>query len=153
MNICIIGSGYVGLVSGACFADLGNDVICVDNDLLKIKKLKRNVVPIYEPGLEELVRRNVREGRLSFSSDIKSAVKKCEVIFIAVSTPARDNGEADLTYVEHVSKEIARSMPSYRLIVEKSTVPVNTGEWVEHTIKVFNKRNIKFDVASNPEFL
>ncbi len=153
MNICIIGSGYVGLVSGACFASLGNNVICVDKDAAKIKKLKSGVIPIYEPGLEELVRRNMKEKRLSFDTKIGSAIRKCEVIFIAVGTPSRDNGEADLTFVEHVSREIALSMSSYRLIVEKSTVPVNTGEWVEHTIKVFNKRNIKFDVASNPEFL
>lgn len=153
MNICIIGAGYVGLVSGACFADLGNTVICVDNDEKKIKRLKAGAVPIYEPGLEEMIKRNVKEGRLSFTPRIKEGVKKCEVIFIAVGTPSRCNGEADLSFVENVSREIAVSMPSYRLVVEKSTVPVNTGEWVEHTIKVFNKRNIKFDVASNPEFL
>ena len=153
MNICIIGSGYVGLVTGACFADLGNNVICIDNDENKIAKLRKGIIPIYEPGLEELVKRNVKEGRLSFSGNLKEGVKKSEVIFISVGTPAKDSGEADLTYVENVSKEIALSMPSYRLIVEKSTVPVSTGEWVEHTINVFNKRRIKFDVASNPEFL
>ena len=153
MKISIIGSGYVGLVTGACFADLGNDVICIDNDVKKIKSLKSGAIPIYEPGLEELIRRNRKEGRLSFSSNIKEGVGRSEIIFIAVGTPSRDNGDADLTFVEHVSKEIAQAMPSYRLVVEKSTVPVNTGEWVEHTIKAFNKRNIKFDVASNPEFL
>ncbi|MCX5687022.1 MAG: UDP-glucose/GDP-mannose dehydrogenase family protein [Candidatus Omnitrophica bacterium] len=153
MNICIIGSGYVGLVTGACFADLGNDVICVDNDKNKIKALKAGVIPIYEPGLEELVKRNRKEGRLFFGTSIKEGVKKSEVIFIAVGTPSKDDGDADLTFVEHVSREIAAAMTSYRLIVEKSTVPVNTGEWVEHTIKVFNRRNVKFDVASNPEFL
>ncbi|MDD5437316.1 MAG: nucleotide sugar dehydrogenase, partial [Candidatus Omnitrophica bacterium] len=153
MKICIIGAGYVGLVTGTCFADLGNTVFCVDNDEKKVKSLKAGVIPIYEPGLEELVRRNRKEGRLFFSTNIKECVKKCELIFIAVGTPSRNNGEADLTFVENVCREIASSMPSYRLIIEKSTVPVNTGEWVEHTIKVFNKRNIKFDVASNPEFL
>lgn len=153
MKICIIGSGYVGLVTGACFADLGNNVICVDNNESKIAKLKKGIMPIYEPGLDELVKRNVKEGRLSFSSKLKEGVKKSEVIFISVGTPAKDNGDADLTYVENVAREIALAMPSYRLIVEKSTVPVNTGEWVEHTINVFNKRKIKFDVASNPEFL
>ena len=153
MKICIIGSGYVGLVTGACFADLGNDVICVDNDKNKIKALKAGVIPIYEPGLEELVKRNRKEGRLFFGTSIKEGVKKSEVIFIAVGTPSKDNGDADLTFVEHVSREIAMAMTSYRLIVEKSTVPVNTGEWVEHTIRVFNRRNVKFDVASNPEFL
>ena len=153
MKICIIGSGYVGLVTGACLADLGNKVICVDNDEFKIKKLKKGVMPIYEPGLDELIKRNRKEDRLSFTTSVRDAVKRSDVIFISVGTPSKDSGEADLTYVEHVSREIALSMPSYRLIVEKSTVPVNTGEWVEHTIKIFNRRNIKFDVASNPEFL
>lgn len=153
MNISIIGSGYVGLVTGACFADLGNKVICVDNDLSKIKKLKNGAIPIYEPGIDELVKRNSKNKRLVFSSNIRDAVRKSEVIFICVGTPSRDDGEADLSFVEYVSREIALSMPSYRLVVEKSTVPVNTGEWVEHTINVFNKRRISFDVASNPEFL
>jgi len=153
MNICTVGSGYVGLVTGVCFAELGNNVICVDNDESKIARLKKGIMPIYELGLEELVKRNVIEGRLSFSGNLKDGVRRSEVIFIAVGTPSRDNGEADLTYVENVAKEIAIAMPSYRLIVEKSTVPVNTGEWVEHTINVFNKKKIKFDVASNPEFL
>lgn len=153
MNICVIGSGYVGLVTGSCFADLGNEVICVDNNKSKVVALKKGIIPIYEPGLEELVARNVKEGRLSFTDRLKDGVKKCEVIFVCVPTPPKDNGDADMTYVEHVAKEIALSMPSYRLIVEKSTVPVNTGEWVEHTINVYNKRKVKFDVASNPEFL
>ena len=153
MNICVIGSGYVGLVTGSCFADLGNRVICVDNDKSKIVALKKGLMPIYEPGLEELVKRNVKEGRLSFSNNLKEGVRRSEVIFISVGTPSKDNGDADLTYVEIVARDIALSMPSYRLIVEKSTVPVNTGEWVEHTINVYNKRKIKFDVASNPEFL
>lgn len=153
MHITIIGSGYVGLVTGACFADLGNDVICVDNDESKIRKLRKNIIPIYEPGLEELVKRNVKEGRLSFTNRLKEGVKRSEIIFVCVPTPPKDNGDADMSYVEHVAREIALAMPSYRLIVEKSTVPVNTGEWVEHTINVFNKRKIKFDVASNPEFL
>ncbi|MBN2452742.1 MAG: UDP-glucose/GDP-mannose dehydrogenase family protein [Candidatus Omnitrophica bacterium] len=153
MKISVIGSGYVGLVTGACFAELGNTVICVDNDKTKVKKLKSGIMPIYEPGLSELVRRNVRKGRLFFTTDIKEAVRKSEIIFIAVGTPPRDNGEADLSSVEHVSREIALSMTSYKLVIEKSTVPVNTGEWVERTIKIFNKRRVKFDVASNPEFL
>jgi len=153
MRICIIGSGYVGLVTGACFADLGHNVICIDNDESKIKKLQKGLIPIYEPGLEEMVKRNRKEGRLSFNQNLRDGVKRSEIIFISVGTPPRDNGEADLSFVERVAKEIAASMPSYRLIVEKSTVPVNTGEWVEKTIKSFNKRNIDFDVASNPEFL
>ncbi|MCX5680249.1 MAG: UDP-glucose/GDP-mannose dehydrogenase family protein [Candidatus Omnitrophica bacterium] len=153
MKISVIGAGYVGLVTGSCFADLGNDVICVDNDASKIKKLKSGKIPIYEPGLEELIKLNVKEGRLSFSSDIKNSVSRSEVIFICVGTPPKNNGEADLTFIEGVSRDIALSMSSYKLIVEKSTVPVNTGEWVERTIKVHNPRNVKFDVASNPEFL
>lgn len=153
MKICIVGSGYVGLVTGACFADLGNSVICVDNDPSKIAKLRKGIMPIYEPGLEEMVKRNKKEGRILFTQNLRNAVKESEIIFIAVGTPPRDSGDADLSFIEHVSREIAQAMPSYRLIVEKSTVPVNTGEWVEHTVKIFNKRGVKFDVASNPEFL
>ena len=153
MDITIVGSGYVGLVTGACFADLGNNVICVDNNESKIAKLRKGIMPIYEPGLEELVKRNVKEGRISFTGRLKDGVKNSEVIFVCVPTPPKDNGDADMSYVENVAREIALSMSSYKLIVEKSTVPVNTGEWVEHTINVFNKRKIKFDVASNPEFL
>ena len=153
MNICMIGSGYVGLVTGACFADLGNKVICVDINKDKIKKLKAGIMPIYEPGLAELVRRNVRERRLSFTTNVNSSVRKSQVIFICVNTPPKPNGEADLVFVERVSKTIALSMQSYKLIVEKSTVPVNSGEWIERTIKISNKHKIEFDVASNPEFL
>jgi len=153
MRISVIGSGYVGLVTGACFAELGNNVLCVDNNELKIKSLKKGIVPIYEPGLKELVTSNMKEKRLSFSTSVKEGVKFSEVIFIAVNTPPKSNGEADLKFVENVAREVAVNMPSYRLIVEKSTVPVNTGEWIERTVKMFNKRNIKFDVASNPEFL
>jgi UDPglucose 6-dehydrogenase len=128
-------------------------VVGIDNDLAKIRKLKGGKIPIYEPGLEEMIRRNVKACRLSFASDVKTGVKNSEVIFIAVGTPPKDNGEADLSFVERVAKDIAVSMRSYKLIVEKSTVPVNTGEWVERTMKTFNKRGVKFDVASNPEFL
>ena len=153
MKICVIGSGYVGLVTGTCYSDLGNTVICVDNNKSKINDLKNGIIPIYEPGLEELIKRNVSEGRLFFTSALKEGVRKSDVIFVCVPTPAKSNGEADLTYVENVSRDIALAMPSYRLIVEKSTVPVSTGQWVEHTINIFNKRKIRFDVASNPEFL
>ena len=153
VNICVIGSGYVGLVTGACFADLGNSVICVDSDASKIKKLKAGVMPFFEPGLDELVTRNARKKRLSFTTKIADSVRRSDVIFIAVSTPPKPNGEADLRFVESVSKSIALSMRSYKLIVEKSTVPVNSGEWIEHTVNVFNERGIEFDVASNPEFL
>lgn len=153
MKISVIGTGYVGLVTGSCFADLGNDVICMDNDAAKLKKLKSGKIPIYEPGLDDLVRRNIKERRLSFTSNIKDAVTRSDIIFICVGTPPRDNGEADLSFVENVARDISRSMTSYKLIIEKSTVPVNTGEWVEHIIRTCNKNRVKFDVASNPEFL
>jgi len=153
MNISIIGSGYVGLVTGVCLAELGNKVICADNDNKKIIELKKSIIPIYEPGLEELVRNNLKKQRLSFTSSIIDAVKCSEVIFIAVGTPSLANGEADLTGIENVSRNIAINMSGYRLIVEKSTVPVETGEWVKHTISTYIKRKVKFDVASNPEFL
>jgi UDPglucose 6-dehydrogenase len=134
MNISIIGSGYVGLVTGACFAELGNKVICADNDSKKICCLKKGVVPIYEPGLEEMIRLNLKKKRLKFTSSIKSAVKSSEVIFIAVGTPALENGEADLTGIENVARTIAQNMDGYRLVVEKSTVPVETCAWVKKTI-------------------
>lgn len=153
MNITIIGTGYVGLVTGACFADLGNCVYCVDSDKKKIDSLKKRNITIYEPGLEEMVERNMKEKRLSFSTSIKDTVRKSEIIFICVGTPSKDNGEADLLALEKVSKEIAKNINSYKLIVEKSTVPVETGEWVKKTINNFKSRRVKFDVASNPEFL
>jgi len=153
VKIAIIGTGYVGLVTGVCFAELGNKVICVDNDSKKINSLKKLIIPIYEPGLDDLVKRNVKNKRLSFSTSIKDAVNNSEVIFIAVGTPPRENGEADLTGIENVARSIAKAMSSYRLIVEKSTVPIETGIWVEHTIKLNINKKIKFDVASNPEFL
>ncbi|MFA5286794.1 MAG: UDP-glucose/GDP-mannose dehydrogenase family protein [Candidatus Omnitrophota bacterium] len=153
IKIAIVGSGYVGLVTGACLAKLGNKVICVDNDLKKISGLRKGEVPIYEPGLKELIRDNVREKRLSFSTSIKDAVKACEVIFIAVGTPDSGSGEADLTGIERVAADIALHLREYRLIVEKSTVPVETGEWVKRTISNYVKSKISFDVASNPEFL
>lgn len=153
MNISIIGSGYVGLVTGACFAELGNSVICADNNGKKISELKKGLIPIYEPGLEELIAGNVRAKRLRFTSSIKEAVKNCEIIFIAVGTPPLENGEADLTGIENVAYNIAVNIDGYRLIVEKSTVPVETGMWVKRTIQAYIKRKIKFDVASNPEFL
>jgi UDPglucose 6-dehydrogenase len=153
MKICVVGTGYVGLVTGTCFADLGNDVICVDIDKEKIEKLQRGICSIYEPGLEELVRRNLKEERLSFTTDLEQGIEKSEVIFIAVGTPPKQNGEADLSFVEDVSRKIAQTMKSYRLIVEKSTVPVETGEWVKKTISLHNTQGVDFDVASNPEFL
>ena len=153
MNLCIIGAGYVGLVTGACLADLGNNVVCVDNDKKKIDMLKKIKMPFYEKGLEDMIKKNVKVGRLSFSASIKEGVEKSLVIFICVGTPPRPNGEADLSYVEKVARDIANNMTSYRLIVEKSTVPVETGKWVEHTIRLNVRKKIKFDVASNPEFL
>jgi len=153
MNISIIGSGYVGLVTGACFAELGNRVICADNDSKKIALLKKGVIPIYEPGLEELIAVNIKRKKLVFSSDIRGAVRDSEIIFIAVGTPSLDDGEADLTGIENVARNIALNLTGYRLIVEKSTVPVETGEWVKRTIQTYIRGKIKFDVASNPEFL
>ena len=150
-NICIIGSGYVGLVTGACFAELGNKVICVDNDVKKIKMLKKNILPFYEPGLKELINKN--RSKLSFTSSIKDGVEKSEIVFITVGTPSRDDGSADLSCVERVATEIAHSINNYKLIVEKSTVPVETGEKVKYTIKRNIVKKIEFDVASNPEFL
>jgi UDPglucose 6-dehydrogenase len=153
MNIAIIGAGYVGLVTGACFAELGHKVICVDNDPEKISALKKLKIPIYEPGLEALVKKNYGLGRISFTTDIVGAVKRSLVIFIAVGTPPKENGEADLTGIEKVAATIARAMDGYRLIIEKSTVPVETGGWVKRTIEINKKKKVAFDVASNPEFL
>lgn len=153
MNVCVIGTGYVGLVTGATFADLGNEVICVDKDESKIERLKRAEMPIYEPGLEEIVRRNLEEGRICFTTDIAEGVKRSLVIFIAVGTPPKDNGETDLSQVEAVAKEIAHHMDSYKIVVNKSTVPVGTGDLVRRIIETHRRRQVDFDVVSNPEFL
>ena len=151
MNISVIGTGYVGLVAGACLADLGNNVICVDNNEVKINQLKNGVIPIFEPGLEELVRTNANEGRLEFSVDLYSAVQKSEVCFIAVGTPQDKDGSADLRYVLDVAKSIAKAMNGYKVIVDKSTVPVGTAEKVAEIIR--QNTDYEFDVVSNPEFL
>jgi len=153
VNIAIIGSGYVGLVTGACLAELGNRVVCCDSDAKKISGLKKGVVPIFEPGLEELIANNVKRKRLSFTRNIKEALKGAAVIFIAVGTPPLENGEADLSGIENVCRSIAANMRGYRLIVEKSTVPVETCERVKDTISIYVKQKARFDVASNPEFL
>src|SRR5246500_4878966 len=153
MEIAIIGSGYVGLVTGACFAEVGHDVICVDNDERKVKTLQSGIIPIYEPGLEDLVHRNVAAGRLRFTTSIEDGVDNSQVIFIAVPTPPQSDGSVDLTYIERVAREIAGVLKSYRVIVDKSTVPVKTGEKVADTIRRYNKVGVEFDVVSNPEFL
>jgi UDPglucose 6-dehydrogenase len=153
MDISIIGSGYVGLVTGACFADVGHHVICVDNDSEKVKQLKAGEIPIYEPGLEEIIHRNVSARRLRFTGNIQEGVEKSQIIFIAVPTPPLPDGDVDLSFVEKVAREIADVLTDYRVIVDKSTVPVKTGEKVAESIKRYNRHGAKFDVVSNPEFL
>jgi UDPglucose 6-dehydrogenase len=153
MDISIIGSGYVGLVTGACFADVGHHVICVDNDADKIKQLQAGEVPIYEPGLEEIIHRNVSARQLRFTGSIQEAVENSQIIFIAVPTPQLPDGDVDLSFVEKVAREIAGVLTDYRVIVDKSTVPVKTGEKVAESVKRYNRHGAKFDVVSNPEFL
>ncbi len=160
MNITIIGSGYVGLVTGVCLSAIGHKVICVDNDSEKIKKLKTGKSPIFEPGIEEFMKKFMKKKSLSFTTSFKDATRKSQVIFIAVGTPSKKNGDAELTYVENVARQIAVNMDSYKLIVEKSTVPAATGKRIERTIQLnlpkkykTGKDPITFDVASNPEFL
>ncbi len=153
MNIAVVGTGYVGLVTGAVFADLGNDVICVDNDAAKIEGLKRGIIPIYEPGLQEMVDRNAADGRLAFTTDLEEAVRRSDIIFIAVGTPAKSNGESDLSAVEEVALGIARALDRYKVIVNKSTVPVGTGDLVRQIIEANRRHPVEFDVVSNPEFL
>jgi len=153
MDLSIIGSGYVGLVTGACFADVGHNVICVDNDLRKVELLRKGKIPIYEPGLEEIVHRNVSAQRLRFTDSIKEGVDNAQVIFIAVPTPQDADGSVDLSFIEKVAREIAGVLTDYRVIVDKSTVPVKTGEKVAESIKRYNKQGAEFDVVSNPEFL
>ena len=153
MKLCMIGTGYVGLVSGVCFAELGNDVICVDKDIAKINKLKKSIIPIYEPGLEELVKKNYKSGRLKFSTDLAESVRKSNIIFICVGTPTIKNKyEADLSQVYSVTKEISKNIKSFKIIINKSTVPVTTGDKVEKIISLKVKKQL-FSVVSNPEFL
>ena len=153
MKLTLIGTGYVGLVTGACFAEVGHQVVCVDNDAAKVKLLQSGGIPIYEPGLEELVRKNVAAGRLAFTSSTAEGVQKSDVIFIAVPTPPQTDGSVDLSFIEKVARDIAAAMTTYKIVVDKSTVPVKTGEKVAETIKRYCPAKVEFDVVSNPEFL
>src|SRR5438128_3229404 len=153
MNISVVGAGYVGLVTGAVFADLGNEVVCVDNVADKISALQSGHLPIYGPGLEEMVARNVGDSRLSFSTDLAAAVRKSDIVFIAVGTPPKVDGQTDLSAVEAVARDIGRSMDRYTVVVNKSTVPVGTGEFVREVIERHQRQPVPFDVVSNPEFL
>ena len=153
MKICMIGTGYVGLVSGTCFAELGNHVICADINKKKIKKLNESIIPIYEPGLDELVKRNFKQGRLKFSSDIPSSIKYCDIIFICVGTPInKKTNNANLKYIFNVTHAIKNNLNKYKVIVNKSTVPVTTGDKIEKILNIKKNKN-KFEVISNPEFL
>ena len=153
MKLSIIGTGYVGLVTGTCFAEVGHQVICVDNDATKVKMLQAGGIPIYEPGLEELVKKNVAAGRLKFTNSTAEGVQNSDVIFIAVPTPPQPDGSVDLSYIERVARDIAAAMTSYKIVVDKSTVPVKTGEKVAETIRRYCAAKVEFDVVSNPEFL
>jgi UDPglucose 6-dehydrogenase len=153
MKLSIIGTGYVGLVTGACFAEVGHEVTCVDNDEAKVKVLQAGGIPIYEPGLEEMVRQHTASGRLRFTSSTADGVQNSEVVFIAVPTPPLPDGSVDLSFIERVARDIAGAMTSYKIVVDKSTVPVKTGEKVAETIKRYSKTKVEFDVVSNPEFL
>jgi UDPglucose 6-dehydrogenase len=151
MKIAVVGTGYVGLVAGVCFAESGNDVVCVDNDASKVRALSKGKIPIYEPGLEELLRRNRSEGRLTFTTALPKAVRESAIVFIAVGTPQGEDGSADLQHVLGVAKDVAKAMNGYKVIVNKSTVPVGTAERVREVIR--RETTHPFSVVSNPEFL
>lgn len=153
MHIAVIGTGYVGLVSGACFAEFGTDVICVDVDAAKIEKLNNGVIPIYEPGLDTIVKKNVEAGRLHFTTDIKAAVEQAQVVFLAVGTPPQADGSPDMSYYRQAAKDVAEAMNGYKVLVTKSTVPVGTGKWLRTFVADNLKIETEFGVASNPEFL
>jgi UDPglucose 6-dehydrogenase len=152
-NVAVVGSGYVGLVTGACLAEIGHHVVCVDSDRAKVQMLKKGDIPIYEPGLPEVVAANRKARRLHFTTRLEDAMKKAEYVFIAVNTPPLPNGEADLSYVETVARQVGHILRRYTVIVDKSTVPVNTGDKVRQTLLLHGKKNVPFDVVSNPEFL
>src|SRR5204863_1426114 len=151
MKIAVVGTGYVGLVLGACLAETGNDVVCIDKDEAKVRQLRRGVMPIYEPGLEEMVRRNRAEKRLAFTGDLPKAVRAATIVFIAVGTPQHEDGSADLSHVLGVARDIAKAMNGYKVVVDKSTVPVGTAERVREVIR--RETTQPFSVVSNPEFL
>ncbi|HBE82726.1 MAG TPA: UDP-glucose 6-dehydrogenase, partial [Blastocatellia bacterium] len=153
MHIAVIGTGYVGLVTGACFAEFGVDVTCVDVDSTKIDKLNNGIIPIYEPGLDQIVEKNAKAGRLKFTTDIRSAVEGAQVVFLAVGTPPKDDGSPDMSYYQQAAKDVAAAMNGYKVLVTKSTVPVGTGKWLREFVSANLPDNIEFGVASNPEFL
>lgn len=151
MNICVIGTGYVGLVTGTCLAETGNHVVCVDIDQAKVEKMKNGVVPIYEPLLDVYFERNIKQGRLTFTTDLKEGIKNATILFLALPTPPGEDGSADLSYILNVANELGNSITDYKIIIDKSTVPVGTGDLVKSTIAA--KTTVEFDVVSNPEFL
>jgi UDPglucose 6-dehydrogenase len=153
MHIAVIGTGYVGLVTGACFAEFGVEVTCVDVDKLKIDRLNEGIIPIYEPGLDQIVKKNSQAGRLHFTTDIKSAVEQALVVFLAVGTPPKEDGSPDMSYYQQAAKDIAQAMNGYKVLVTKSTVPVGTGKWLREFVNENLKIETNFGVASNPEFL
>ena len=153
MHIAVIGTGYVGLVTGACFAEFGTEVTCVDVDAGKIERLKEGILPIYEPGLEKIVEKNTKAGRLHFTTDIKSAVEQALVVFLAVGTPPQEDGSPDMSFYRQAAKDIAEAMNGYKVLVTKSTVPVGTGKWLKEFVSEHQKTKTNFGVASNPEFL
>ncbi|MBA2737106.1 MAG: UDP-glucose/GDP-mannose dehydrogenase family protein, partial [Pyrinomonadaceae bacterium] len=153
MHITVIGTGYVGLVTGACFAEFGVEVTCVDIDKTKIENLQKGIIPIYEPGLDNIVEKNSKAGRLHFTTDIKSAVEQALVVFLAVGTPPRADGSPDMSFYQQAAKDIAEAMSGYKVLVTKSTVPVGTGKWLREFVTEHQKSKTNFGVASNPEFL
>src|SRR5215203_6734764 len=153
MHIAVIGTGYVGLVTGACFAEFGVEVTCVDVDEKKIEGLKNNIMPIYEPGLDTIVEKNFKAGRLHFTTDVKSAVEQALVVFLAVGTPPKEDGSPDMSYYQQAAEDVAGAINDYKVLVTKSTVPVGTGKWLKSFVSERLTNGADFGVASNPEFL